>query len=102
MSPHAATPDRLIDALTAAGWVEEGRRAGTYVRLTFLEHESSLLVPLDPTAPEYAELMAGTWAELERLARLGDAAGRALTEAVSLHQPQGSPVKCPGSGQPAE
>jgi hypothetical protein len=76
------TPDRLIAALTAAGWVEVGRRAGVYVRLRYAEHDPSLLVPLDPTAPEHEVMMGAVLMQLERLAQVGLAADRALTEAT--------------------
>lgn len=68
-------------ALTAAGWVEEGRRAGSYVRLRY-PGGSMLLVPLDVTAGDHEHLMGCVLTELEYLAKVGDAATRALTEAT--------------------
>jgi hypothetical protein len=76
------TPDRLIAALTAAGWAEVGGRTDAYVRLRYAVHEPSLVVPLDPTAPEHEAMMVAALTQLERLAQVGLAADRALTEAT--------------------
>jgi predicted RNA binding protein YcfA (HicA-like mRNA interferase family) len=82
MSTVETTPDRLIVALTAAGWVEVGRRVGAHVRLRYADHEPSLVVPRDPTAPEHEAMMGAVLLQLERLAQVGLAADRALTEAT--------------------
>lgn len=74
---------RLVAALTAAGWTVAGERAGAYVRMAWPtgsghERGTSLVVPLDDTAPEYAGLLAAARAELLRIARRGEAARCAL------------------------
>jgi hypothetical protein len=82
VSAAETTPDRLIAALTAAGWAEVGGRTDAYVRLRYAVHEPSLVVPLDPTAPEHEAMMVAALTQLERLAQAGLAADRALTEAT--------------------
>lgn len=77
----AVDPARLAAALTAAGWVEEGRREGAHVRLRY-PGRSVLLVPLDSTAGDHERLMGCVLAELEHARALGYAADRALTEAT--------------------
>lgn len=75
------TPSRLIAALTASGWVEQGRGRG-HVRLRWGSNPDSLVVPTDPTAPEYETMMTALLAGLERAAEYGAAADRAFTEAT--------------------
>lgn len=70
------TPARLIAALTASGWTEEGRGRG-HVRLRWGANPDSLVVPTDPTAPEYEVMMTAALATLERAADYGSAAERA-------------------------
>lgn len=76
------SPDRLIAALTASGWVEDGRRTGGYVRMRWGSNPDSLVVPTDTTAPEYDDMMTALLTGLERAAEYGSAADRALTEAT--------------------
>lgn len=76
------TPDRLVAALTAAGWVEEGRREGVDMVMRWGRGAAIVLVPLDPTAPQYAGVLAECLAALERLRDIGDSADQALTEAT--------------------
>jgi hypothetical protein len=70
------TPARLIAALAASGWVEEGRGRG-HVRLRWGTNPDSLVVPTDTTAPEYEAMMTAALATLERAADYGSAAERA-------------------------
>lgn len=53
------TPEHevLIATLTAAGWRRVGGRAGYYVRLRNDSVSPSVIVPTDPAAPDYRELM---------------------------------------------
>lgn len=55
-------PDRLIRALVEAGWTVVGGRRDAYQRLAppgaDAYRQESVLVPLDPTAPEYGEMMS--------------------------------------------
>lgn len=55
-------PDRLIRALKEAGWRDVGGRRDAYQRLAppgaEAYRQESVLVPLDPTAPEYGEMMS--------------------------------------------
>lgn len=75
------TPDRLVAALTAAGWFEEGRGRG-HVRLRWGTNPDSLVVPTDPSAPEYEVMMTAALATLERAADYGSAAELAHTLAT--------------------
>ncbi|HEU5108825.1 MAG TPA: hypothetical protein VFT95_09735 [Micromonosporaceae bacterium] len=75
------TPERLVAALTAAGWFEVGRREGVYVRLQFADR-LPLLVPLNPANADYEDLMAEVLAELETAADYGSAAELAHTLAT--------------------
>lgn len=70
------TPARLISALTASGWTEEGRGRG-HVRLRWGTWPDSLVVPTDTTAPEYEAMMTAALATLERAADYGTAAEQA-------------------------
>lgn len=69
--PNWPEPSRLLAALETTGWRIVGGRTGQYVRLAQSVDETSrrlhrwsLLVPVDPTAPDYSELMAMTIGEL--------------------------------------
>ncbi len=75
------TPDRLVAALTAAGWHEISRREGAFVRLQFPGHQP-LIVPLNPDNADYAALIRATLADLERVADYGSAAELAHTLAT--------------------
>lgn len=49
--------EALIAALKAAGWRRVGGRAGYYVRLRNDAAAPTVIVPVDPSAPDYRELM---------------------------------------------
>ena len=70
---------RLVDALSAAGWQQVGRGRG-YVRLALVgtTHRHMLMVPLDESAPEFDHLMAAAVGLLERLHFDGRSALHAL------------------------
>lgn len=80
--PAARDADRLVAALKSAGWVEEGRPAGSRARFRFGSLSPSLVVPLDREAPEYSAVFDSALRTLERFAELGDAARCALEEAT--------------------
>jgi hypothetical protein len=94
VSPVETTPDRLIAALTAAGWIEESRCTDlpmTFVRLIFRGEETGdpvldlhrpIIVPLNPQARSFDRWMSRTLEQLRRQADIGAAADRALTEAT--------------------
>lgn len=75
------TPDRLVAALTAAGWFEDGRGRG-YLLLRWGTHPGLLVVPTDTTAPEYEVMMTAALATLEKAADYGSAAELAHTLAT--------------------
>lgn len=75
------TPERLVAALLAAGWVENGR-AGPCVRMRFADHKPTVLVPTDSTVHAFDSWMSSALRELRQMAELGNAADRALTEAT--------------------
>lgn len=76
------SPDRLVAALTAAGWVEFGDRAHDRARLRYASLSPHVVVPLDPSAPEYRAVFEAALATLRQLVELGDTAERALGEAT--------------------
>lgn len=71
---------RLIDALLDAGWTVVGERSGIYKRLGLRDGRKgcSLVVPLDPTAPDHGELLAAVFATLETAMRDGQSARQVL------------------------
>ncbi len=76
-----ATPDQLVEALEAAGWQVVGQQAGVHKRLAFVEgmgasHE--MMVPLDPSAPEFERMRAAVLWKLERMVDDGEDAKKAL------------------------
>jgi hypothetical protein len=73
--------DAAIVALTAAGWRVAGQRAGAYVRLLPPGSPESVLIPLDPDAPDYASAMAVAVARLREMAVWGQAAFTVLEAA---------------------
>lgn len=76
-----ADAQRIVDALLAAGWDEVGRRQGIYVRLARprdVAERRSLLVPLNPAAGEYDDLMSAVLRTLETAMFEGKAAHLAL------------------------
>jgi hypothetical protein len=76
------TPDQVIEALLAAGFIDGGGRAGFYRRLRWPEtrdgRPGSVIVPLDDSFADYDELMRGLLGELELVARIGRVAQAAL------------------------
>jgi hypothetical protein len=72
---------RLVDALTAAGWQEIGMGPG-YVRLALVASvpRHMLVVPLDESAPEFEHMMDAAFGSLERLYFDGKAARNALNQ----------------------
>ncbi|MEV5819265.1 hypothetical protein AB0L22_08830 [Micromonospora haikouensis] len=79
---------RLVAALTAAGFTTAGRGRG-YVRMGWpgsAELRGNLLIPTDDTAPEYAELLEAVGAQLRRAVRRGEAA-RSAINAYHLEMP---------------
>lgn len=81
MSWRDITPDRLVDALLASGWQVVGERSGVHKRLALVDDEErrhTLMVPLDPSAPEYEDLLGAVADNLERLLFDGRSASQAL------------------------
>jgi hypothetical protein len=76
-------PKRLADHLVDAGWTVQGHRTGVHIRLSL--HGRTLIVPLDTTAPEYAELIGGVVAELRMMSQMGSAA-REVLDAMTGHE----------------
>lgn len=79
-------PQCLVDELTRHGWavVGHGRH---YARLTWPginHHARTLLVPLDPEAPEFPELWDAARAQLESAVDVGVKAAHVL---AGLHAP---------------
>lgn len=70
-----ADPRRLIELLTAADWRQVGGREGQYARFAPPERDDlgprqrSLLIPLDPVAPDFPELMNEAVLALGRMPR---------------------------------
>jgi hypothetical protein len=55
----------VVAAMERAGWTQVGGRDGQYTRLRLLgEERTSTLVPLDPSAGDYPDLMGAVVAEL--------------------------------------
>lgn len=76
-------PQALVDALTASGWTVAGRsERQCYVRLScpYRTGTASLMIPTDPGAPEYAEMMRAALDQIRRAAQLGDLAWRVLAQ----------------------
>lgn len=87
MSEGENDGQRLVAALTAAGFTVAGRGRG-YVRMGWPGSppmRGSLMVPTDDGAPEYAADLAAVKADLVAEARRGEAARRAL----DLHRMEG-------------
>lgn len=74
-------PQRLIDELTAHGWTDVGHERG-YVRLAWPDRRGTLVVPTDPTAPEFAELAGAALALLEAAVDVGVKAAHVLAGQV--------------------
>lgn len=77
----AVDPNHLIELMTIAGWTRVGGRTNAYTRLSWppdAHRNASLLVPLDPTAPEYPEQIAALLVELDDAAHLGRTARTVL------------------------
>lgn len=74
------TPQQTLNALRAAGFTVTGGRAGVYARLDWPEHVTggTVMVSLDPDAPEHAAEMDALRHVLEDAAARGDVARRAL------------------------
>lgn len=76
----SSDPGRMVTTLMDAGWQVAGHKTGVYVRLAWPNDKSrSLLVPLDPTAPEFEELLRAAVNQLEDAVRTGRSAAEALT-----------------------
>ena len=70
---------QLIDALTADSWQVIGRGAA-HVRLKYRSEPESIVVPLDPEAPEYADQISIALIVLGLAADRGASAKRVLDE----------------------
>lgn len=81
MTKYRAAGQALADALRAAGFPVLSERDDEYAWFGWPPHGTGhtvLLVPLDPTAPGYAQELATALAELRRTADLGSYATAAL------------------------
>lgn len=75
---------QLVDALTAAGWTVVGSRTGVHARLQWRDDRDSVMVPLDPTAPECDSLLDAAITTLGAIADRGASAQRALDKLTEL------------------
>lgn len=81
MAVQGIIPDAVVDALLAAGWEVVGERAGVYKRLAVVDghlRRLTLVVPLDPSAPEFEELVDAVLKTLETLLFDGKSAHQVL------------------------
>ena len=82
---------RLVDALTAAGWQKVSGREGLYVRLAVVEdgrRRLEVTVPFGPEYADYDDLMDAVVGMLERLYFDGRAARTVLARfKPDLHFP---------------
>lgn len=68
---------QLLDALTSAGWTVAGRGRG-HARVQWRDESGTVMVPLDPDAPEYLSLFDAAITTLGLIADRGASAQRAL------------------------
>lgn len=82
--------EHLIAALERFGWQRCGGRANSYVRLrrpdALWRDGVSLVVPLDASAGDFAELMQAAVSELQLTADRGELARQVLTEYEVLEE----------------
>ena len=77
----AADPQTVVEALEVAGFTPYTVRTGVYVGMRWPKNtgaQTSIIVPLDQSAPEYASMVESLTSALECIAAAGDAARRAL------------------------
>lgn len=99
MTDKAQAAQRLVEALTAAGFPEAGKGRG-YVRFGWPGQEppyGPLRVPLDGDAPEFGEQWQALLWELERVVARGVAARQALSAVAGIGCP-----RCGGLGEIGE
>lgn len=81
VDPVTVDPQGLVAAMEAAGFLPIGGREGTYARMQWpaggLMHHW-VLVPLDKSAGDFADLMDAALAELTLVATSGRVAGEVL------------------------
>ncbi|MFD6565356.1 hypothetical protein [Micromonospora profundi] len=73
--------ERLVAALTTAGFTVVGQRTGLYARLAWPGRDGrdgTLVVPVGVEYADYRESLAEVMGELEYAARRGEAARKAL------------------------
>lgn len=83
-------PYRLIAALEEEDFEVVGRRAGAHARLAWPrggQRRTSLIIPLDSSAPEYEEMLGAVLQELAGAARLGENVRRAVSFTASDQEP---------------
>jgi hypothetical protein len=80
--------DRLIEALQRCGLEEVGRRTGAYVRMLWPDEQRSLLIPLNPDAPDYPDIMNAIRRELAIHVRRGRTAS-AVASVLDDFMPEG-------------
>ena len=81
--PQSVSPKQMLAALEDAGFTVYSQGAGGfYVRMQWPagspQYSTSLLVPLDQTAPEYPKMMEAVLRELAKAATAGRAATQVL------------------------
>lgn len=98
LHPAAVDPQDLLRALAAAGWHVIGRHR-SYVRMSWPREESmrgrSVLVPVDPAAGDFEELMRCALRDLINAAETGATAAEALSMlagARPIEHPSGDPL----------
>lgn len=94
METEKVDPNALVAAMERGGWIRRGGRAGSYVRMSWPPAVSnqgvSILIPLNPEAADYADLLQAVLAQLSRAAERGRAAGEVL--ASIMREKQAGPV----------
>jgi hypothetical protein len=78
--PGPPTPENMMNALRVAGFTSAGGREGVYARMNWPEHADGgrTIVPLDPTAADYQDLVGDLLAHLEHAAAVGRVAQQVL------------------------
>ncbi len=109
LTADTVDPDELIAALETAGWTRIGRKPGVYARLSWppaWKKTTTLLVPLDPDAPDFTDLMNAVLAELALAVDRGRLAELALAEVAKNYcgavyePPDGRPTPPPCGKKP--
>ncbi|MEU4558380.1 hypothetical protein AB0F72_08320 [Actinoplanes sp. NPDC023936] len=91
----AVDPHLIEQWLADAGFTPAGGRSGAYSSWGWPEssrYSTVLTVPLDPSAPEYAEMMRALLAALADMAAAGERARTVLRHVLGPALPHGAPL----------